>query len=200
MFNKDRHPYDKQLADILLQIAYKHTNAKTALCEEEPMSDAPPLLFTVKVRPNGTSKLNFHTLMKYEDGFFFQDDVIKAINQVSEDIEPNKFDYAISVLEGYSTPIHELDKMSTEDMEVDFESNPFSPVKQQITITAVDWAIKNVMICCLMYNYNDKGLPEIVDADWFEFPMDTKDTGFNEIMDVLGQFCARVKERNFAKN
>jgi hypothetical protein len=127
-----------------------------------------------------------------------QDDVIKAVIDSAEKIPVREFRYIISSVEAYSVD-KPYQEMKDEDIQADFENNPFSKVKRNITFVALNWQADQVMACTVLYKYDDEGLPEIENINWFDFPVsDTEGNGFNEMVDALftttGIIRRKVKE------
>jgi len=197
MTNNETH-HDYELVDLLLQFIYKHSEAKMALCKETPMSDAPPILLCAYDQGNEFS-VGYVPLVEPDgQGNWVQDDVIKAVIDSAEKIPVREFKYIISSVEAYSVD-KPYQEMKDEDIQADFENNPFSTVKRNITFVALNWQADQVMACTVLYKYDDKGLPEIENINWFDFPVsDTEESGFAEMVDALftttGIIRRKVKE------
>lgn len=190
--------HDFELVELLLQVSYKHSETKTALCKDEPMSDAPPILLCAY--DDGDEYLIGYIPLVEPDGLgnWIQDDVVKAVLNSAEDIPVREFKYIISCVEAFSIekPHGEIKDLNIQE---DFENNPFSEVKRNITLVALNWQADQVMACTIIYEYDDKGLPEIKNLDWFDFPIsDADESGFSEMVDALftttGVIRRKVKE------
>lgn len=190
--------HDFELVELLLQFIHRHSEAKIALCKEAPMSDAPPILLCAYDDGDEFS-IGYIPLVEPDGkGNWVQDDVIKAVLNSAESIPVREFRYIISCVEAYSVE-KPYDDAKYMDIQADFENNPFSEVKRNITLVALNWQADQVMACTVIYEYNDKGLPEIKNLNWFDFPVsDTDESGFDEMVDALftttGVIRRKVKE------
>ena len=149
------------------------------------MSDAPPMLLCAY--DDGDEYTICYIPLLEPDGFgnWVQDDVIKAIAESTENIPVREFKYIISCVEAYGVE-KPFDEIKDIDIQADFENNPFSDVKRNITLVALDWQAEQVMACTVIYEYTDKGLPEITNLLWFDFPTsDTEKSGFDDMVDAL---------------
>jgi hypothetical protein len=162
------------------------------------MTDAPPILLCAYDEGNEFS-MGYVPLVEPDgQGNWVQDDVIKAVIDSAEKIPVREFRYIISSVEAYSVD-KPYQEMKDEDIQADFENNPFSKVKRNITFVALNWQADQVMACTVLYKYDDEGLPEIENINWFDFPVsDTEGSGFNEMVDALftttGIIRRKVKE------
>lgn len=198
---KNEPPKDERLADLLLEMSYRCFMAKTALCEVEPMTDAPALLINAYETSDDGLQIGFLPLMDSSEingqTVYYQDDSISAISNAGNQLPARKFKYIISALEAFGVDRAVVgEEIRDEKIQDDFENNPFSPVRQNITFTAIDWGVKNVMICVMHYGYCDKGLPDIQDVDWYEFPIkpNTDMNGFHTVIDALSHLTSVIKQ------
>ena len=177
--------HNRELVELLLQFIYRHSQAKMALCEVEPMTDAPPILLCAYDEGNEFS-ISYIPLVEPDGkGNWVQNNVIKAVLDSAKNIPVREFKYIISCVEAYGID-KPYDEVRNIDIQADFENNPFSEVTRNITLVALDWQADQVVACTVLYEYNDKGLPEIKHLNWFDFPVsDTEESGFSEMVDAL---------------
>ena len=177
--------HNRELVELLLQFIYRHSQAKMALCEDEPMTDAPPILLCAYDEGNEFS-IGYIPLVEPDGkGNWVQNNVIKAVLDSAKNIPVREFKYIISCVEAYGID-KPYDEVRNIDIQADFENNPFSEVTRNITLVALDWQADQVVACTVLYEYNDKGLPEIKNLNWFDFPVsDTEESGFSEMVDAL---------------
>jgi hypothetical protein len=178
-------PHDFELVELLLQFIHRHSEAKIALCKDVPMTDAPPILLCAYDEGDEYS-IGYIPLVEPDGkGNWVQDDVIKAVLDSAKNIPVREFKYIISCVEAYGIE-KPYDEVRNIDIQADFENNPFSEVTRNITLVALNWQADQVMACTVPYEYNDKGLPEIKNLNWFDFPVsDTEESGFSEMVDAL---------------
>lgn len=162
--------------------------AKTASCEETPMTDAPPMLFVAF--PLNEDDPNYEAASRYcselglsqvvNIGFtplFSEENPVDAMRETIKQLAGNmKLSFLFMVAEGYMKPMGEAEVFDHErgSLEKDFSENPFSEVREGIIVSGVDWDTTSLWTISTTYRYDDFGVPTYDEPDSAETAIDDK--------------------------
>lgn len=168
----------KIIGDVMRRSKY----AKTEMCKSSPMSDNPPMLIIGRVSKDGENDSEEYAnrldlskqydvamlpLIHKEDPY---DCYMDAISHLP--LEPVAFILLIvegymqrtdkSALEGIRQGSGEVDGKSLKE---DYETNPFSDVREGLVISGVDWEQDKIYMSASTYKYDDHGVPVFDDVE-----------------------------------
>ena len=159
----------KLVSDVLMRSRY----AKEELCKEEPMTDNPPIFFVGYASDEGNpeheacleAQEELSLSVPYQMGMvplIHQADPYDAYQDIVRTLPIEKFDFLVLALEGYTRDAKSEDEAhdySHGDLEKEYKENPFSNVRETLTITAVDWNLESFISVRACYRYDDNGVP-----------------------------------------
>ena len=204
----------KIVSDVMRRSKY----AKTEMCKSEPMADNPPMLIVGRVhKPEDSSDESSETASDYTKdlGLERQYDIAMLPLIHKEDpydcymdavghlpIAPVNF--IMLVVEGYmkATDKKVLDGIMNGDGEVegkslkeDYESNPFSDVREGLVISGVDWEQDKIYMSASTYKYDDRGVPmfDDVEADVIAITEETQEMCEARFMNAMLQTVTYLK-------
>lgn len=186
MDKTDRIRNDARL--ITDEIMGRVKRAKSAQCEQTPMTDAPPMLFIAfgidESDPNYEAASTYcselglsHTVNIGFTPLFHEGDPTDSLRSAIKQLAGTmKVDFLYFVAEGYMKPMDKDEFQSHErgSLEKDFSENPFSEVREGIVVTGVDWDLTAVWSSTVTYRYDDFGVPTYDETQHDEMLIDDK--------------------------
>ena len=170
------------LSDFIGRAQY----AKTEICREESITDAPPLLCVV-FEPNEddfdgdydrlTEECKEMGLSRtYQCGMIpliHKDDPAECLVDIIGNFPVDKFSFLFLITEGYrDTAVNSTDDFAKKmkdyergDMAKEFAENPFTTITEVITVHGYDWDLTTRFVRFCDYKYDDKGVPVFGDLE-----------------------------------
>ena len=183
--------HDQDIVNLAKSFLYRTMMAKTELCRDSPMSDAPPI-FLVSYRNNDDDD-SLTTGIAPLTGS--SDSVYDALVEVVNHLEIKPFHSVTVILEGYVQTLSDDEKTNGVEkgfLENDFKNNPFSTVKESVVICVKDWDSPYHINCVITYTYDDAGLPVYDEPVWSE---NKSNESGDRMPEVLGMIVNFIKYR-----
>ena len=183
--------HDQDIVNLAKSFLYRTMMAKTELCRDRPMSDAPPI-FLVSYRNNDDDD-SLTTGIAPLTGS--SDSVYDALVEVVNHLEIKPFYSVTVILEGYIQTLSDDEKTNGVEkgfLENDFKNNPFSTVKESVVICVKDWDSPYHINCVITYTYDDAGLPVYDEPVWSE---NKSNESGDRMPEVLGMIVNFIKYR-----
>lgn len=183
--------HDQDIVNLAKSFLYRTMMAKTELCRDSPMSDAPPI-FLVSYKNNDDDD-SLTTGIAPLTGS--SDSVYDALVEVVNHLEIKPFHSVTVILEGYVQTLSDDEKTNGVEkgfLENDFKNNPFSTVKESVVICVKDWDSPYHINCVITYAYDDAGLPVYDEPVWSE---NKSNESGDRMPEVLGMIVNFIKYR-----
>lgn len=168
---------DKDIRLMIEDVLYRSQFAKNEMCQNEAMSDNPPM-FLIGYTSDETNPSHDVCLEAQEElglsqplhvamlPLIHKPDIYDCFEDIVRAMPIEKFEFLMIVVEGYVREVeNEDDEISVAnlpergELEKDYKENPFSTVREAITITALDWNCSGVWSATSPYGYSDSGVP-----------------------------------------
>lgn len=157
------------ISDVVRRSQY----AKEELCKDEPMTDNPPIFFvgyeSDPTNPEHDACLEAQEELSLKKSYqmmmiplIHKDDPFEAFEDVVRSMPIDEFSFIVLAVEGYMRVNSEgldLSELERGSLEKDYKENPFSDVREGITVTALDWEATTMLTNNVCYRYDDKGVP-----------------------------------------
>lgn len=168
-----KHECEVLITDFIERSMY----AKQSLCEENPMSDNPPMFLCVFV-PNKEEYSGDYENLESESQemglsrvlqcgmipLIHKPDLFDCLSDVWSMLPIEKFEFAFVASEGYMDTAGQngmtaSDDYERGDMAKDFSENPFTTIREALVIHGFDWTNRIKTTVFVPYHYDDKGVP-----------------------------------------
>lgn len=163
---------------LIMEAMIRAKFAKTSMCEDAPMTDAPPMLIISQKVSETDENGNYDELSEtaFAEGYstpyvsgmiplIHQEDVADAMSDVLKalpqmEVKPS---FMFLLAEGYvrvGTKVSIGSDYKRGDMEREYRENPFTDVREAITIMGVDAGRNFTFHRVAPYVYGDSGMPD----------------------------------------
>lgn len=167
---------DKDIRLMIEDVLYRSQFAKNEMCKNEPMSDNPPMFLIGYTSDESNPAHDVCLEAQTELGLsqplhiamlplIHKPDIYDCFEDIVKAMPIEKFEFIMFVVEGYVKQMDEGAEVSIAnapekgELENDYKENPFSTVREAITITATDWNTAGIWNLTSTYGYGDNGIP-----------------------------------------
>jgi len=179
--------HNQDIVNLAKSFLYRTMMAKTEMCKDTPMTDAPPIFLVSYQDDEDEDSLRTGIAPLITSS----DDVYDALVEVVNHLEIKPFHSITVILEGYVQTLKEdekIDKIEKRYLEDDFKNNPFSSVKESVVICVKDWDSPYHINCFITYAYDDTGLPIFDKPVWSENKSSQSGDRIPEVMNKIVDF------------
>ena len=165
-------PTESDMMRICDDFMYRARFAKTEMCKEDPMSDNPPImLIGCASDPDSNPQHDDAVAFAEEEGLsqpyhialiplITQDDPYESFEEIVKAAPIKPFSFIALVVEGYfREATSETYEHGRGSLAEDYKNNPFTDVREGISLVATDWELQHYYQMAQPFRYDDHGVP-----------------------------------------
>ena len=192
----DIQPTETDMMTLCADFMYRSRFAKTEMCKEQPMSDNPPLMLIGYVStPEGNPDTHDEAVRFANDEglsrpynialvpLITKDDPLESFEEIVKSAPIRPFSFIAMVTEGYTREGEVNDESIANhvrgSLADDYKNNPFTKVREALTLCATDWELNNLYTIAQTFGYDDFGMPIFDDEQKVQISLG----GFQDLME-----------------